>query len=198
MCSVAKRQRQSFRSVLITHTKLAFISILVLLICMLHTWLLCQCYSLSIACSCVDDSCVWVAPPAFRGAQCILTHWFILRIIEAVCLMLLHCSTSFLSHLVTDVSTVCLQCLRNVRFSRFYSVKDFFLYLLLSKDSCLKKKKKLARTRILKPQTISNFFSCNFLRSHFLMVEQIVQYLLNLSQSINSDSLKWEAEWTVF
>lgn len=117
VCSVAKRQRQSFRSALITHTKLAFISILVLLICMLHTWLLCRCYSPSIACSCVDDSGVWVALPAFRGTQRILTHWFILRIIEAVCLMLLHCSTSFLSHLVTDVSTVCLPCSRNVRIS---------------------------------------------------------------------------------
>lgn len=120
---------------------------------MLHTWLLCQCYSLSIACSCVDDSCVWVAPPAFRGTQHILTHWFILRIIEAVCLMLLHCSTSFLSHLVTDVSKVCLQCSRNVCFSLqqrwlawsfLFSERLFSLLALKKKVHTLKKRPTLA------------------------------------------------------
>lgn len=91
---VARRERHAFTSTPITQTKLAFISILVPLIRLMHTQLLCQWDSLSIARSCVDDRCAWVAVPGFRGMRHILTNWSILGIIEAVRLMPSHCSSS--------------------------------------------------------------------------------------------------------
>lgn len=97
---VARRERHAFTSTLISQTKLAFISISVPLICMIHTQLLCQWDSLSIARSCVDDRCAWVGVPGFRGMRHILTNWSILRIIEAVCLMPSHSSSST-SHIVS-------------------------------------------------------------------------------------------------
>lgn len=70
-------------------------------------------FSLSIAGSCADDGCMWVAVPGFRGTWSSLTHWSILRIIEAMRLMPQYCSSSFSRILFrgTDVSAACC-CLR--------------------------------------------------------------------------------------
>lgn len=135
-------------SALITQTKLAFISIPVLLICvMIHTWQLCQCYSLSTACSRVDDRCVWVAVPGFIGMRHILIHWSLLRIIEAACLVPQHCSSSF-PHIVS------LMCQQPACLAR--GIYSFLPHLPLTKEiACLhrKERKELCACSRLKVHT---------------------------------------------
>lgn len=121
-------------------------------------WLLCRCCSLSLARSCWDDRCMWVAVPGFRGMQHILTRWSILRIIEAVCLMLQHCSELFFSHSVTDLSTACLLCSRNIQLSLAASTDKYqkeYLHNCLCKLKVYSKLSSSVQNCIRHPQILT-------------------------------------------